>query len=122
MKKKTLNRETTEEKMKLRIKSLIWNMRKKKTSNQCTKKKKRIQKIEDSIRSLWDNFKCSNICIIGVPEGEEKEEEIGNLSEKSNERKLPFCFGEGNRHTSPGSTECPKQYGCKEDHTKTHHN
>ena len=45
-------------------------------------KEKRIQKSEDSIKSLWDNFKQSNICIIGLPEEEEKEEEIGNLCEK----------------------------------------
>ena len=25
-----------------------------------------------------------------------------------------------NKHSSPGSTESPKQDGCKEDHTKTH--
>ena len=31
----------------------------------------RIQKNE-RIRNLWDNFKCSNIQIIGVPEGEEE--------------------------------------------------
>ena len=42
---------------------------------------KRIQKNEDSKNSLWDNFKRSNIHIIGVPEGKEKEQEIGNLSE-----------------------------------------
>ena len=50
---------------------------------------KRIQKIKGSVRSLWDNFKHSNICIIGISEGEEKEQEIGNLSEKNSERKLP---------------------------------
>ena len=32
--------------------------------------------------SLWDNFKRSNGHITGVSEGEEKEQEIGNLSEK----------------------------------------
>ena len=32
--------------------------------------------------SCRDNFKRSNIHIIGVPEGEEKEQEIGNLFEK----------------------------------------
>ena len=26
---------------------------------------KRIQKNKDSVRSLWDNFKCTNICIMG---------------------------------------------------------
>ena len=50
---------------------------------------KRIQKNEESISSIWGNFKRSNIYIIEVPEGEEKEPEIGNLSEKNNERKLP---------------------------------
>ena len=38
----------------------------------------RIQKNE-RIRNLWDNFKCSNIRIIGVPEGEEEEQQIENL-------------------------------------------
>ena len=50
---------------------------------------KKIQKNEDNASSLWVNFKRSNICIIGVPKGEEKEQEIGNLFEKNNERKLP---------------------------------
>ena len=36
----------------------------------------RIQKNEDSLRNLWDNFKHSNIWIIGVPEGEEKSKEL----------------------------------------------
>ena len=34
-----------------------------------------------STDSPCDNFKRSNIHILGVPEGEEKEQEIGNLSE-----------------------------------------
>ena len=33
--------------------------------------KARIQKNEERLRNLWDNFKCSNIRIIGVPEKEE---------------------------------------------------
>ena len=52
-------------------------------------KEKIIQKNEESVSSLWGNVKHSNICIIGVPKGEEKEQEIGNLFEKNNERKLP---------------------------------
>ena len=75
--------------MKLRIKSLIWNMRKKKTSNQCTKKKKRIQKIEDSIRSLWNNLKLTDIQIIGVLAREEKEQETENLLEKIMKENFP---------------------------------
>ena len=34
---------------------------------------KRMKRNEDSLRDLWDNIKCTNICIIGVPEGEERE-------------------------------------------------
>ena len=36
----------------------------------------------DSISSFGGNFKRSNVCIIGVPEGEEKEQETGSLFEK----------------------------------------
>ena len=34
---------------------------------------KRMKRNEDSLRDLWDNIKCTNIHIIGVPEGEERE-------------------------------------------------
>ena len=53
-----------------------------------SKKKKEFLK-NSSISSLWDNFKRSHICVIGVPEEKEKEQEIGNLFEKNKERKLP---------------------------------
>ena len=36
-------------------------------------KEKRMKRNEDSLRDLWDNIKCTNICIVGVPEGGEKE-------------------------------------------------
>ena len=32
-----------------------------------------MKRIEDSLRDLWDNIKCTKIRIIGVPEEEEKE-------------------------------------------------
>ena len=32
-----------------------------------------IHKNEESLGKLWDNFKCSNIWTIGMPEGEEDE-------------------------------------------------
>ena len=35
-------------------------------------KRKKKKRIEDSLRDLWDNIKCTNIRIIGVPEEEEK--------------------------------------------------
>ena len=46
------------------------------------KEETRIQKHEERLRNLWNNFKCSNIWIIGVPEGEEEEQEMENLLEK----------------------------------------
>ena len=42
----------------------------------------RIQKNEERLRNLWDNLKLSIIPIIGVPEGEEKKQEIENLFEQ----------------------------------------
>ena len=35
-------------------------------------KKKKNLRTENSLRDLWDNIKCSNIQIIGVPEEEEE--------------------------------------------------
>ena len=35
-------------------------------------KVKKMKITEDSLRDLWDNIKCINIQIIGVPEEEEK--------------------------------------------------
>ena len=36
------------------------------------KKVKRIKRNEDNLRDLWNNVKCPNIRIIGVPEEEDK--------------------------------------------------
>ena len=63
-------------------------MRKQKTSNQ-NKKKKEPPKTEDSISSFCDNFNRSNIRIIGVPEWEGNEQEIGNLFEKIVKENFP---------------------------------
>ena len=39
-------------------------------------KKQEFKKSEERLRNLWGNLKHSNIQIIGVPEGEEEEQEI----------------------------------------------
>ena len=36
------------------------------------KKEKRIKRNEENLRDLWDNVKCPNIWVIGVPEEEDK--------------------------------------------------
>ena len=79
----------------------------------------RIQKNEERLRNLWDNFKRSNIWIITVPEGEEEEQKIEKLIWTNNEGGLPQS-GQGNGLPgSPGSPESPKQVGPKEAHNKT---
>ena len=35
--------------------------------------KKIMKRNENSLKDLWDNIKCTNICIIGIPELQEKE-------------------------------------------------
>ena len=75
--------------MNLRIKSIIWNIRKKKYLIRTATRNKNPKKYADGLRNVWDNFKCSNIQIIGVPEGEEEEQEIENLLEKIMKENFP---------------------------------
>ena len=46
------------------------------------KKEKRIKRNEDNLRDLWDNGKCPNIQIIGVPEEEEKKKDHEKILEE----------------------------------------
>ena len=81
----------------------------------------RIHKNEERLRNLWDNFKHSNIRIIGVPEGEEEEQEIENLFENIMKENFPNLAKEilpGH----PRSSESPKEVVLKEAHSKAHHN
>ena len=45
-------------------------------------KKKGVKRNEDSLRDLWDNIKCANICVIGVPEGEKREKRTKSTTEE----------------------------------------
>ena len=46
------------------------------------KKKKKIKRNEDNLRDLWDNVKCPNIQIIGVPEEEDKKKGLEKMLEE----------------------------------------
>ena len=52
-------------------------------------KKQEFKKNEDRLRKLWNNFKHSNIQLIGVPEGEEQVQEIENLFEQIIKENFP---------------------------------
>ena len=39
------------------------------------------KKKASNIRHIWDNIKCAYLCIIGIPEGEEREKGIKNACE-----------------------------------------
>ena len=46
------------------------------------KKEKRIKRNEDNLRDLWDNVKCPNIRIIGVPEEENQKKDHEKMLEE----------------------------------------
>ena len=54
----------------------------------------RIRKNEERLRNLQDILKCSNIPIIGVPEGEEEEQTIENLFEQIMKENFPHLAKE----------------------------
>ena len=53
------------------------------------KKEKRMRRNEDSLRDLWDNIKHTNIRIVGVPAGEEREKGPEKIFEEIIAEKFP---------------------------------
>lgn len=47
-----------------------------KSSNLKSRQKKRSKGKEQSLKDLYSTFKCTNICIMGIPEGEERVQRI----------------------------------------------
>ena len=78
------------------------------------------KKNEERLRNFRDNFKHSNIWIIGVPEEEEKQE-TENLFEKIMKENFPN-LAKGIDFQEVREAQSPKEVGSKEKHTKTHHN
>ena len=63
------------------LKSMVWTRRKKETFNQNRMKKQEFKKMRRGLGTSR-NILISNIRIIGVPEGEEEEQQIENLFEQ----------------------------------------
>ena len=76
------------------------------------------KKNEERLGKLWDNFKCSNTWITGVPEEEEEEQEIENFFENIMKENFPNLAKE----IGFEEAQSPKEVGPKEKHTKAHHN
>ena len=52
-------------------------------------KVKRMKRVEDSLRDLWDHIKSTNIWIIWVPEEEEKKKGYENIFEEITVENFP---------------------------------
>ena len=63
-----------------------------------------MKRNEDSLREIWDNIKHMNICILRVPEGEDREKGAENIFEDIIAENFPN-LGKGSRHQCPGSVE-----------------
>ena len=83
-------------------------------------KNSKKKKNEERRRNLQDIFKCSNIWIIGIPEGEEGEQEMENLFEKIMNENFPNLVKEIDMQVQEAQSR--KEVGPKEKHTKAHHN
>ena len=83
-------------------------------------KEKKLQKNEEGLSEMQDNMKHNNICIIGIPEGEEEDQGIENLFEKVMMENFANLMREN--VTQIQETQSPKQEEHKEAHCKTHHN
>ena len=79
----------------------------------------RIQKNEQRLRNLWDNFKHSNIQLIGVPEGEEEDQEIENLFENIMKENFPNLAKEIDFQEVQEAQRVPKKLDPRK-HTPRH--
>ena len=68
---------------------------------------------------MQDNVKNKNTPVLGIPEGEEEEQEIENLFEKVMMENFPNLIRE--KVTKIEETQSPKQEEPKEAHYKSRH-
>ena len=80
----------------------------------------RIQKNEERLRNLQDNFKWSNIQIVGMPEREEEEQEFKNLFENTMKENFPYLAKEIDFQEVQEAQRVPKKLDPRK-HTPRHY-
>ena len=83
-------------------------------------KEKRMKRTEDSLRDFWDNIKCNNIWIIGVPEEEEKKKGTEKIFEEIIVENFPNMGKEIVNQVQ--EAQSPMQDKSKKKHAKKHVN
>ena len=83
-------------------------------------KEKIMKRNEDSLGDLWDNTKYTNICIIGVPEEEEREKRPEKIFEEIIVENFPNMGKE--IPTQVQEVQSPRQAKPKEKRVETHSN
>ena len=83
-------------------------------------KEKRMKRIEDSLRDLWENIKHTNIRIIRVPEEQEQKKGTEKIFEEIIVENFPNMGKEIVNQVQ--EAQSPIQDKSKEKHTKTHIN
>ena len=86
---------------------------KEETLNQNRIKKQEFKKNKERLRNLWYISKCTNIRIIGVPEGEEEKQEIENLFEQIMKENFPNLPKEIDFHEVQEAQKVPKKLDPK---------
>ena len=81
--------------------------------------KKQLKKNEERLRNLQDIFKCSNIQIIEVSEGEQKEQETENSLEKIMKENFPNLAKEIDFQEDQEAQRVPKKLDPRK-HTPRH--
>ena len=77
-----------------------------------------MKRIEDSLREFWDNIKCTDIRIIGVPEEEEEKKGSEKIFEEIIVENFPNMGKEIVNQVQ--EAQSPTQDKSKEKHDKKH--
>ena len=75
-------------------------------------KKQEFKKVK-RLKNLWDNFKRFNVWIIGVPEGEEEDQETENLFEQIMKENFPNMVKEIDFQEVQEAQRVPKKLDSK---------